>query len=77
MRFAVFHKVGQAKVKVAREKAKLILANHEDPIANKREAKQRRFDTELEIKRNPSMPRLIEEYFSHHERRLPPCSQSI
>jgi len=69
MRFAVFHKVGQAKVKVAREKAKLILATHEDPIANKREATQQRIESELEIKRNPRMSRLIDEYYSHHERR--------
>ena len=69
MCFAVFNKVGRAKVKAAREEAKLILAKHEDPIAAKREAKQMRLETELETKRNPKMTKLIDEYYSHHEGR--------
>tara|TARA_B100000315_G_scaffold260869_1_gene326621 strand:+ start:7138 stop:8268 length:1131 start_codon:yes stop_codon:yes gene_type:complete len=69
MRFAIFAKIGQKKVKPAREEAKRILANHEDPIDQKRQLKQQAIVQTLEIKRNPTIAILIDEYFAYQEKR--------
>lgn len=70
MRFAIFGKVGIEKVKPARAKAKLILANNRDPVAEKKDAISQAMGQEFEDKRNPTLSRLVDNYFEYQEQRL-------
>ncbi|MCZ6829326.1 MAG: Arm DNA-binding domain-containing protein, partial [Gammaproteobacteria bacterium] len=65
MKFAVIGKVGQMKVRPARDEAARILANNEDPIQEKQDQVAQDASNALAALRNPSMSKLIEDYFSY------------
>ncbi|WP_432474146.1 tyrosine-type recombinase/integrase [Amphritea sp. HPY] len=69
MKFSRIGKVDVLAVEKARGIARSILANKSDPIQERQQAKAEAAHQKLQMARKPSMRRLIEEYYNHHEKR--------